>query len=274
MAIDSIGSGGGAISSVRDTLSSLRGISGVNQVNPTERDPQQAPPPQDDVRVSSAAVTDPRAVERQELDALRQGLSDASAAGNVALAGAQAVSGTLDQIGGRLQQLTDSTLDAERRATLEAEVRDLVGQGLEAIEQSGFNGVNLLDAEQDQDLQVAADREGGTETVRDQDLRTALEGLQSLGFASADDAEAALDGAFADARAATGAAIGALAADTGRIADRIAEIQEQQAAGAGADPALDAQGAQQLAAQLQQGLAGQGLGITNSRPETLVGLFR
>lgn len=278
MAIDSIGSGGGTISTVRDTLTSLRGISGVNQVNPTERDPRQAPPPQDDVRVSNASLTDPRAIEQQELDAVRQGLSDASAAGNVALAGARSVSETLDQIGGRLQQLTDSTLDTERRSALEAEIQDLVGQGLQAIERSGFDGVNLLDAEQDQDLQVAADREGGTETVRDQDLRSTLEALQGLGFASADDAEAALDGAFADARAATGAAIGALAEDTGRIADRIAEIQEQQAAGLGVDQdvdaGLDAQGAQQLAGQIQQALGGQPLGIANSRPEALVGLFR
>lgn len=278
MAIDSIGSGGGTISSVRDALNSVRGINGVNQINPTERDPGRTPPPADDVRVSSSALTDPRAVERQELDALRQGLSDASAAGAVALAGAQSVSGTLDQIGSRLEELSDDTLDTERRATLESEIRDLVGQGLEAIEQSGFNGVNLLDAEQEQDLQVAADLEGGTETVRDQDLRSALESLQGQSFASADEAQAALEGAFADARTTTAGAIGALTEDTGRIADRIAEIQEQQAAGLGGDESidagLDAQGAQQLAAQLQQGLGGQTLGIVNNRPQTLVGLFR
>lgn len=278
MAIDSAGSGG-TISSIREALASLRGVSSVNQANPSERDPGAAPPPpQDDVRVSQSAVTDPRAVEQQELDALRQGLSDAAAAGNVALAGAQSVAGTLDQIGGRLQQLTDGTLDADRRAALQDEIRELVGQGLQAVDNAEFNGVNLLDADQDQDLQVTADRQGGTETLRDQDLRSTLEALQGLSFASAGDAEAALRGAFADARTAAGSAVGALTEDTGRIADRLAEVQEQQTAGLqvqeGVDAGLDAQAAQQLAAQVQQGLAGQQLGITNARPETLSGLFR
>ncbi|HEY9569156.1 MAG TPA: hypothetical protein VIR38_13775, partial [Thalassobaculum sp.] len=95
-------------------------------------------------------------------------------------------------------------------------------------------------------------------------------------FASAGDAEAVRDGAFADARAATATAIGTLADDTDRIADRLADVQERQAAlgGEGVDPGLDAQRAQQLASQVQEALGSHGLGIVNSRPETLVGLFR
>lgn len=269
MAIDSIGPGVGTISSIRNTLATLQGVTGVNRINPSEGEP-----PTDDVRVSSAAITDPRAVEQQELEALRQGLDEARAAGNVALAGAQAVAGTLEQIGGRIDQLADGTLDAERRSALEAEIRDLVGQGLDAIDDARAGGVNLIDAEQDQDLTVAADREGGTETIRDQDLRSVLEGLQGLSFASAADAAAVRDGTFADARAAAGAAIGALSEDTGRIAERIAAVQEQQAAALGGTPPPDAQAALQLATQVQQGLAGQQAGIVNARPEALVGLFR
>lgn len=281
MAIDSSGSGSGTISLLRDTITALRGADTINRINPTPNDPDRIST-QDSVQVSQPAPTDPRVVEQQELDTIRQGLSEANAAGNVALAGAQSVSDTLDEIGARLVELTDENLADDRRATLAAEIEELVGQGLEAVDQASFNGVNLLDDQRDSDLQVTADREGATETVRDQDIRPALQNLQELAASTPEGAQAALNTVFAEARQTTDTAVRQLTEDTGRIGERIAGIQDRQAELAATDETvdtdLDADGAQQTAqdaaVQLQQALDGQILGVVNQRPETLVGLFR
>lgn len=277
MAIDSSGPGNGAVSSLRDTIGVLRNPGTSNRVGP----PPDAPEPARDepsVTLSRSATTDPRLVERRELDTIRQGLSGALAAGNVALAGARSASDTLDEIGTRLRELGDGNPAPERRAALAAEVESLVAQGLETVDRAGFDGVNLLDADRDRDLEVTADRDGGTERVRDQDLRTAFESLQGLDLSGAENARAALDTVFAEARTTADTAVRELADDTGRIGQRIAAIEERQGELAGADQdvdaGLDADAAQQLAQQLQQSLRGQGLGIVNQRPETLVGLFR
>jgi len=280
MAIDS--SGSGTVSQLRDTITALRGLDTINRINPSADDPDRIRS-EDSVRVSETATTDPRVLEQQELDTIRQGLSNASAAGNVALAGSQAVSGTLDEIGTRLQQLTDTNLSQEQRTALAAEIDNLVRQGLETVDQSSFNGVNLLDAERNENLEVVADREGNTETVRDQTIRPVLENLQTLNLDTAEGAQSAIDGAFADARTATGIAVRQLTEDNGRVGDRLAAVQDRQTELAGTDvtvePGLDSEGAQQtaqqIASQLQQALGDQNsLGIVNARPETLVGLFR
>lgn len=281
MAIDSSGSGSGTVSILRDTITSLRGLDTINRINPTAPD-QDRPAPEDTVRISDSATTDPRQAEQQQLDDLRQGLSDASATATVALAGAQSVSGTLDEIGSRLRELSDEGLSAERRATLAGEVQQLARQGLEAIEQSSFNGVNLIDDQRDEDLEVVADREGATETIRDQNLRPALENLQELNLDTAESAQAALGGAFEEARTVTDTAVRQLTEDTGRVGDRIAAVQDQQtdlaATDEGVDTRLDAEGAQstaaQLSTQLQAALDGENFGVVNQRPATLSGLFR
>jgi flagellin-like hook-associated protein FlgL len=275
MAIDSSGSGSGVVSQLRDTITALRGLDTINRINPSADDPDRISS-EDSVRVSETATTDPRILEQQQLDTIRQGLSNASAAGNVALAGSQAVSGTLDEIGTRLQQLTDTNLSQERRTALAGEIDTLVRQGLETVDQASFNGVNLLDAERNENLEVVADREGNTETVRDQTLQT-------LNLDTAEGAQSAIDGVFADARTATDIAVRQLTEDNGRVGERLSAIQDRQTDLAGTDPTvepgLDSEGAQQtaqqLASQLQQALGDQnGLGIVNARPETLVGLFR
>lgn len=281
MAIDSSGSGSGVISVLRDTITSLRGADSINRINPTPSDPDRISS-QDSVRVSESATTDPRVAEQQDLDTIRQGLSEANAAGNVALAGAQSVSATLDEIGSRLVELTDENLAEDRRATLTAEIEELVAQGLETVDQASFNGVNLLDDQRDTDLQVTADRDGATETVRDQDVRPVLQNLQDLAASTPEGAQAALDTVFAEARQTTDTAVRQLTEDTSRIGERIAGIQDRQADLAATDEAvdtgLDAEGAQQTAQDaavlLQQALDGQTLGVVNQRPETLVGLFR
>ncbi len=281
MAIDSSGSGSGTVSLLRDTITSLRGLDTINRINPTPTGSGPARE-EDSVRISESAATDPRQAERQELDAHRQGLSNASATATVALAGAQSVSGTLDQIGSRLRELTDVGVSADRRAELSGEIQQLAQQGLETIDQAGFNGVNLLDDRRGEDLEVAADREGATETVRDQDLRSALEVFQEFRLDSPEGAQAALDGAFDDARTVTDTAVRELTEDSGRIGDQIAAIQERQAEIAGADADVDAgldadsarQTADQVATQLQAALDGQTLGVVNQRPAALSGLFR
>ena len=281
MAIDSSGSGSGTVSILQDTITSLRGLDSINRINPTAPD-QTRPASEDTVRISDSATTDPRRAEQQQLDDLRQGLSDASATATVALAGAQSVSGTLDEIGSRLRELSDEGLSAERRATLAGEVQQLARQGLDAIDQSSFNGVNLLDDQRDEDIEVVADREGATETVRDQNLRPALENLQELSLDTAESAQAALGGAFEDARTATDTAVRQLTEDTERVGDRIAAVQDRQidlaATDEGVDTRLDAEGAQstaeQLSTQLQAALDGENFGVVNQRPATLSGLFR
>jgi|GEM_PF-727993 len=280
MAIDS--SGSGAISLLRDTITSLRGLDTVNRISPTPVGSDRGVP-EDSVRVSESATTDPRQAEQQQLDDIRQGLSNASATATVALVGAQSVSGTLDEIGSRLRELSDAGLSADRRATLGGEIQELARQGLETIDQASFNGVNLLDDRRDENLQVTAERGGDTETVRDQNLRPALESLQGLNLDTPEGAQAAIDGVFNDARTATDTAVRQLTEDNGRVGDRITAIQERQTEIAGADGDVDTgldaeqaqQTAQQAATQLQQALNDQqGLGVVNQRPETLVGLFR
>lgn len=278
MAIDSIGSQSATLTALRDTISSIRGADSINRITPTENDPN-APRPGQNVEYSNAAITDVRVTEQQSRDALRQGLSSAVGTGAVALAGAQSVSGTLDEIGSRLQQLTDTTLSADRRTALAGEINNLVDQGLQTVDQANFNGVNLLDANNTQNLEVATDRNGGTATIRDQNLRTTLEGLQNLDLTTPRSAQSVLETSFADARTNTDNAITALTQDTRQVGERAAAVQQQQADQAAdenqqVDTTLQAQTAQQAAAQVQVALSGQNLGIVNQRPEFLSGLFR
>lgn len=270
MALDSIGSASGAINT-------LRNLDSINRTDQT----RGTPPPAStdgDIRVSDAAVTDVRQTEQQTLDTLRQGLSEASAVGNVALAGARSVSDNLDQIGEWLQQLTDPRLAADQRATLTTEIEGLVRQGLDTVDRASFNDVNLLDASRNQDVEVTAGRDGGTATVRDQDLRTGLETLQGLDLSTAESAQSALNSVFAEVRTTTNTAVDNLTEDTRRIDERNQDVQRLQAQvptpDENVDATLDANGALQIANQLQQALGGQSLGIVNQRPETLVGLFR
>lgn len=266
MAIDSIGQGGGSIASLRNLEPLDR-----PQTNPVP------PPSNDDDRSSDATITDIRADDRQTLDTIRQGVDDASATGRVALAGAQSVSDTLDQIGQRLAELAGPAVSDDRRAALTTEIRDLVGQGLETVEQASFDGVNLLDGSRQEPLEVIAGRDGETTTLQPQDLRTGLEGLRDLDLSTPEAARTALDGGFAELRAATGTAVEQLATEVERLDERSVELRAQSAGLAGDDDVdtdLDADAALQAANTVQQGLNGQTLGIVNQRPETLIGLFR
>lgn len=267
MAIDAIDSG-------RTPIAALKNLQPLPAATEVQRNADS-----DGAPSSEAAVTDVRVGEQQNLGAIRRGLSEVFAIGTVALAGAEAASGTLDEIGRRLQELTDPAVDDGRRAVLAGEVEALVGQGLEAIEGAGFNGVNLLDAERDEDVETAADAVGNTVALRDQNLQTALQNLQGLDLVSADAANSALEGAFADARTATDTAVEELTTDLAAIVERggaIRELQSVSAAGRdeGIDTGLTPETAQQTAAQVQQALSGQTLGILNQSPQTLIGLFR
>ena len=214
---------------------------------------------------------------------------------NLALAGgsvATARKGT-EQIGKLAQQIMDKVSLAQAnetvdRALIQKDIVALASDINNVIEQSGYNGQNLLKSAAAQTVVTGISRAAGgggitttSFTFNAQDM-TAIQGtLAGIDVAAAADA-AALDALLTTAEGElkkiteANAAFGLAETRIDNQKDFISKVADNFTAGIGAiiDADMNQEAARFQALQVQQQLAGQALSIANQQPQQILSLFR
>ncbi|MBT4042665.1 MAG: flagellin [Rhodospirillaceae bacterium] len=209
-------------------------------------------------------------------DAVRDGLSRASATVDVALAAGEATADILVELKGLAVQASQEGLDQSSRDALNSAFNSLREQVTTINDSASFAGSNLIAAGAS-DQNVLSDDSGATIKVAAQDLSSGGLGLggQTLDNAgNAASALTALDAAITDAS-------GKLA-NLGSSANRIETHNEYLgvqndtiAAGVGnlVDADLAADSAALKSSEIKQALGAISLGIANSSPARILSLF-
>lgn len=218
--------------------------------------------------------------ELKALGAVSQGLNNAKGVGNVAVAGATAVSDLLGDIRTKLTELSNEGITTAQRTTLENDFNQLLSQAANFIDNAVFNGINLLDtAAASPDINTLSNLNGGTLTLSGQDLRTRTLSLAGVSVGSASSAQAVISSQFSALESVVNSALGSLGAEVRAInlqttfLEQIADATEE-GLGNIVDADLARESAKLTALQVQQQLSVQTLSIVNQRPQSLLGLFR
>ncbi len=227
---------------------------------------------------SNFAIAQGIRAEIKAIGAVRQGLSNGQGVASVGVAGATAVSDLLQDIKAKIIEGLNPGNTTEQQNILNADYSELVGQVLNFIQNAEFNGRNILESG-GTNVNVIADTTGGALTVRAQDLEAnAYSLLNAQTLASTTAASAALT-AVNSVIAVVNTALGQLGADFRALDFQdsfLSSISDSVEEGLGSivDADLAKESAKLQALQVKQQLAVQTLGIANSAPQTLLGLFR
>lgn len=217
--------------------------------------------------------------ELKAIGAVTQGLNNAKGIGKVATAGATAVSDLLQNVRTKLTELSNEGITTAQRAILTDDFNQLLSQAANFIDNAVFNGVNLLDtAGTSVSINTLSNLSGGTLTLTAQDLRTQVGSLAAVSTGSASSAQAVLTTQYAALESVVNTALGALGAEVRALdlqTSFLEQISDATEEGLGniVDADLARESAKLTAAQVQQQLSIQTLGIANQRPQTLLGLF-
>lgn len=214
--------------------------------------------------------------ELRAFSALSQGLNNGSGIANVGLAGATGLSDLTTDIRVKLTELANEGNTAEQTQILQNDLDALLEQAGNFIENSNFNGSNVLESGA-ADVNVLANAEGDTVTIEGQgnvaDTLTALQG------ASGGDAATILANEFADFESAINTALGDLGANARQLQAQDGTLQEiadatEEGLGNIVDADLGRASALQASQQAQSQLSILSVGITNQSAGLVAGLFR
>ncbi len=208
--------------------------------------------------------------------AVQQGLNQTSGAVQVATAGATAISNLTSDIQGKLVELANPANTAEQQGILQNDLDALLGQAQGFVDNSSFNGTNLLESGAG-DLNTLQNGDGDVLTVSGQG--SVADGLAALAAADFSDPSAVLENEFTDFQAALNTSLGELGASGRRITaqnDQLQGISDATEEGLGniVDANLGRESAQLAADQVRGQLSALSLGIANRSPQALLGLFR
>ena len=218
--------------------------------------------------------------ELKGLAAVTQGLNNAKGIGKVAVAGATGVSNLLTDVRQKLTELSNEGITTAQREILTSDFNQLLSQAANFIDNSVFNGVNLLDTGgASVDINTLSNLNGGTLTLSAQDLRTQIASLAGGSVADAASAQGVIANQFSNLESVVNSALGSLGAEVRALNLQTTFIEEiSDATEEGLGNIVDADLARESAAltslQVQQQLSIQTLGIANQRPQSLLGLFR
>lgn len=218
--------------------------------------------------------------ELKGLSAVTQGLNNAKGIGAVAVAGTTGVSNLLTDIRQKLTELSNDGITTAQRAILTSDFNALLSQAANFIDNSVFNGVNLLDtAGNSVDVNTLSNLNGGTLTLSAQDLRTQTVSLAAVSVGSATAAQGVLANQFSNLESVVNSALGSLGAEVRALnlqTTFIEQISDATEEGLGniVDADLARESAKLTSLQVQQQLSIQTLGIANQRPQSILGLFR
>jgi flagellin len=227
---------------------------------------------------SSFAIAQGIRAEIKSIFAVQQGIANGRGVSNVGLAGATAISNLLIDMKKTVIQGLNPGNTSEQQAIINSDYAELVGQVLNFIQNAEYNGRNLLQSGA-ANLNVISDTNGGTLTVRSQDLEGSVYSqLNVQNLTNISSASQAL-GQINTVINTVNVALGQLGADA-----RSLEFQDtflvsildatEEGLGSIVDADMAKESAKLQALQVKQQLAIQSLSIANAAPNILLGLFQ
>lgn len=221
------------------------------------------------------------------ISAIVQGLNTAKGIARVAVAGAEAVSNIMIDIRQKITEGANEGNTAEQQAILQADYAELIQQMRQIMENSEFNGVNILieiaipfnlAVGVVNDVDVLSNLQGGTIRLNGQRLDLSYALLNAEDISTPANALQALT-VFEQEEQRVSTALGSLGADL-----RALELQTKQlsatldASEEGLGNIVDADmaraSADQTSAEVRSQLSAQTLGIANRAPEIILSLFQ
>lgn len=219
------------------------------------------------------------------LDAVKDSLSRASSVVDVASSAGESISDMLTQLKEKALAASDTSLDSTSRKALNADFKSIVSQISKTIQNSSFNGINLLDGSKTSITALANDKGTSVMTVAAQNMSLSTTGAGtiitlSLGaeLSSATHAGSlltTLDTSISNVSSAL-ANLGTASKSLENHADFVGKLQDSITAGIGnlVDADLAKESAQLQALQTKQQLGIQALSIANGNAQNILSLFR
>jgi flagellin len=206
--------------------------------------------------------------------AVAAALQGSTVAATVAVSAGETISNRIGDIKAKLVQLSDESISAASRETYQADLDSMVEEVNDYLGQASYNGRNLLGSG-GTDMVVVANIDGSSVTVRNNDVA-------DLAFAGDITNNADAQTALTDLATFKGnldTALANLGSDIMRIKSQtefIKQTEETVKIGLGAlvDADLAKESATLTSLQVRQQLGVQAIGIANSAPQTMLGLFR
>ena len=228
---------------------------------------------------SAFAVAQGIRAEVRALDSVIQGLNNSKAVGKVAVAGATAVSNLMIDIRQKLTELANSSISASQRTIIQRDFTELVSQAANFVSNATYNGFALLTSDAN-NVDTLANLGGDQLTLTAQaNVKVLINSLAAGTTATAANAQSVIVGQFTALESAVAQALGTIGAEV-RALDLqtgfLEELRDTTTIGLGniVDADLARESAKLTSQQIQQELSVQTLSIANTRPNTILSLFR
>jgi flagellin len=214
------------------------------------------------------------------LGAVTQGLNNSKGIGNVALAGATAISDLLQDIRQKLTELSNQGITSQQRTILTNDLNELLSQASNFVANAVFNNINLLTGTTN--IDTLSNLNGGTLRLSAQS--GIGDNIRSLAAATAaattaTNAQSVLAVEYGNLESVMNLALGQLGAEVRALnfqTDFLTAVTDATEEGLGniVDADLARESAQLTALQVRQQLGVQVLNIANQAPQILLGLFQ
>ena len=217
--------------------------------------------------------------EIRALDSVIQGLNNSKAVGKVAVAGATAVSNLLIDIRQKLTELANSSISASQRTIIQNDFAELVSQAANFVANATYNGFELLTSGASS-VNTLANLGGGQLALTAQpNVKLLINSLAAGTTATAVNAQSVISIQFTNLQTAVASALGTIGAEVRALEQQtgfLEELRDTTQIGLGniVDADLARESAKLTSQQIQQELSVQTLSIANTRPNTILSLFR
>lgn len=217
--------------------------------------------------------------ELKSFDAVTQGLNNSKGVGKVALAGVTGISNLLSDVRAKLTELSNDAITSAQRTILKSDFDGLMSQAANFISNAQFNSFNLL-SDGATDINTISNLQGDILKLSKQDdVNTQLGNLAGFAIANAKNAQSAITHIFSALESVVNTALGTLGQEVRALnlqTSFLEEIRDATTEGLGniVDTDMARESARLTSLQVQQQLSTQALGISNQRPQSLLGLFR
>ncbi len=228
---------------------------------------------------SAFAVAQGIRAEVRALDSVIQGLNNSKAVGKVAVAGATAVSNLMIDIRQKLTELANSSISTAQRTIIQRDFTELVSQAANFVSNATYNGFALLTSDAN-NVDTLSNLGGSQLTLTAQaNVKVLINSLAAGTTATAANAQSVIVGQFTALESAVAQALGTIGAEV-RALDLqtgfLEELRDTTTIGLGniVDADLARESAKLTSQKIQQELSVQTLSIANTRPNTILSLFR
>ena len=226
---------------------------------------------------SSFAVASGLRGDIKAYTAVAAALQGSTVAATIAISAGEHIGGRIGDMKAKLVQLADESLSSASRAAYNVDLNAMLQEINGYLSQASYNGTNLLGSG-GSDLYVVSGIDGSALTIRNNDVTTLLNPSIPMNVKTNAEARVVLS-VVGMIETSLGAALSNLGSDLKRVhaqAEFIRQTEETTriALGALVDADLARESANLSSLQVRQQLGVQAIGIANSAPQTLLGLFR